>query len=68
MATALARLDGTGQLNRARKQQQFFGQRGFTRIRVRNNAESTTAGDFARDQFQRCFIGRDGIVAGGIGE
>lgn len=46
MAAGLAAFDGASDLNRARKQQQFFGQRGLTRIRVGNDGERTTAPGF----------------------
>jgi hypothetical protein len=50
MAAALAALDGAGQLDRAREQQQLFGQRGLAGVGVGNDAEGAAARDFARDQ------------------
>ena len=46
MATGLARPHLTGDLNRAAEPQQFFSQRGFTRVRVRNDRERATTEDF----------------------
>jgi hypothetical protein len=62
VAAALARLDGTGHLDRAREQQQLLGQRGFTRIGVGNDAEGAAALHFARDQRGR-FGGGGCVVA-----
>jgi len=38
--------DRARHLDGATEQQQLFGQRGFTRIRMRNDRECTPAGDF----------------------
>ena len=68
MAAALAALDRARQLDRAREQQQLFGQRGFTGVRVGNDAEGTATRDFARDLGGRPG-GRGGIkgrVVGGL--
>ena len=46
---ALTGLDGTGQLDRARKQQQLFRQRGLARIGVRNDGKSAPSGCLAQD-------------------
>ena len=57
VAARFTRLDGTGHLDRARKQQQFFRQRGLTRIRVGNDAEGAAARHFARDHGRRLAAG-----------
>ena len=46
MAAGLACLDRAGDLDRAREQQQFFGQRGFTGIRVGNDGKGAAAAGF----------------------
>jgi hypothetical protein len=43
--TIFLRLDFAGKLNGAAEQQQFFGERGLTGIRVRDNSECAAAGD-----------------------
>src|SRR5450830_1019621 len=53
MASTLTRFDRTRQLDRAREHQQLFSERGFTCIRVRNNAKGTATGHFAADQLAR---------------
>ena len=47
----LLRLDFAGKLDRAAEQQQFFGQRRLTRIRVGNNSKGATAGNRLGDTF-----------------
>ncbi|MPM42899.1 hypothetical protein SDC9_89571 [bioreactor metagenome] len=46
VAAGLAPLDGARDLDRAREQQQLFGQRGLTRVRVGDDGERTTAPGF----------------------
>jgi hypothetical protein len=46
VAVALAALDGTGNMDRARKQQQLFGQRGFARVRVGDHRKSAASVNF----------------------
>ena len=46
VAIALAALHGTGDLNRAREQQQLFSQRGLARVRVGNDRERAAAFEF----------------------
>jgi hypothetical protein len=43
----LARLHAAGDLDRAREQQQLFGQRGLARVRVGNDGKRAPAGDFS---------------------
>jgi hypothetical protein len=43
VARGFARFHAAGNVDGARKQQQFFRQRGFTRIGVRNDGESAPA-------------------------
>ena len=49
MTAALASLHRACHLNRTRKQQQLFGERGFACVRVGNNAEGTAARDLSRN-------------------
>ena len=58
MPTAFTRLDRTGQLNCTREQQQFLGERGLARVRVRNDCKGAAARDFARNIFTRCRVPR----------
>ena len=46
MAVGFARLHGTCNLDCAREEQQLFRQRGLARVRVGNDGEGATAGDF----------------------
>jgi len=46
VARGLAGLDRAGDLDRARKQQELFGQRGFTRVGVGNDGKSPAAPGF----------------------
>ena len=46
VARRLARLDGTGDLDRAREQQQLFRERGLARVRVRDDGKSAAAAGF----------------------
>ncbi|MNT00118.1 hypothetical protein D3C72_1345380 [compost metagenome] len=41
----------TGKLDRSAEQQQFFGKRGLTRVRVRDNSKGAAAGD----RLGKCF-------------
>ena len=47
---ALAGFDGTGGANRARIEQQLFGQRRFAGVRVGDNGERPAAGGFCRER------------------
>ena len=49
VARTLAALDGAGQLDGAAKEQQFFSQRGFACVRVRNDRKGSTFGDVAQN-------------------
>ena len=49
MARGLARLDRAGDLDRARKQQQLFGERGLARVRVGNDGEGAAAPHFGAE-------------------
>ena len=53
MTRGFARLDRAGNLNGARKQQELFCERGFTRVRVRNNGKGTSALNFFREAHAR---------------
>ena len=53
MTAALPGLDRAGEVDRPGKQQQLFGQGGFTRIGVRDNAEGPAARHFARNPLRR---------------
>ncbi|MNQ30529.1 hypothetical protein D3C85_438740 [compost metagenome] len=46
--TRATALDGTGALNGLSEQQDFFGDGGFTRIRVRDDRKSASLGDFTQ--------------------
>ena len=46
MATGFAGLDRAGNLNRTRKQQQLFGERGLARVGVGNDGKGTPAARF----------------------
>lgn len=46
MPAGFARFDTAGDMNGAGVHQQFFGQGGFARIRMRNDRESPAARDF----------------------
>ena len=46
MAAGLAALDGARDLDRAREQQQLFGQRGLARVGVGNDGKSPAAPGF----------------------
>ena len=46
MARSLARLDRAGNLNRAGKKQELFGQCGFTGVGVGNDRKGATAAGF----------------------
>ena len=46
--TRATALDGTGALNGLSEQQDFLGDGGFTRIRVRNDRKSASLGDFTQ--------------------
>ena len=50
MFVALAGFDGTGGANRARIQQQLFGQRRFAGVRVGDNGKRPAAGGFSRER------------------
>jgi hypothetical protein len=68
MAAALAGLDRARQLDRTRKQQQFFSECRLAGVRVGNDAKGATAGNFAGDQLAGCVARcRYGIVAWQIG-
>ncbi|MNI50030.1 hypothetical protein D3C73_1046690 [compost metagenome] len=49
MARGFARLDATGDLDRACEQQQLFGQRGLARVGVGNDRERSAPRNFLRD-------------------
>ena len=49
MATTLARLHRARHLDCAAEQQQFFGERGLARVRVRDDRKGAAAFDFAQD-------------------
>jgi acyl CoA:acetate/3-ketoacid CoA transferase len=46
MARGFARLDRAGNLNRAREQQQLFGQGGFARVGVEDDGKGPAAAHF----------------------
>jgi hypothetical protein len=49
VARGLTALDGTGQLNRAAEQQQFFRERGLTRIGVGDDRKGPTPFNFFQE-------------------
>ena len=53
MATALARLDRAGGVDRATEKQQLFSDGGFTGVRVGNNGKGAPAGDFNGKRHER---------------
>lgn len=56
MTAGFARLHATGDMNRTRKQQQFFGESGFTRVGVGDDRECAATFDFGRER--RGHVGR----------
>ncbi|MFA9274098.1 MAG: hypothetical protein ACEQSE_04415 [Candidatus Aquirickettsiella gammari] len=61
-------------MDRTGEHQEFFGERGFTRIRVRNNAKGATTCDFFADQIGGDFFDGNAVLlvvtiwnVGGIG-
>ena len=53
-------LYGSGQMHGPRIEQQFFRQRGFSRVRVRNDGERAASGDFSRNSSDAdCSAGKD---------
>ena len=46
MASGLARLDRTGNLDSSGEQQELFGQRGFTGVRVGDDGKGAAAAGF----------------------
>ena len=68
MARGLTRLDRTGNLNRAGKQQELFGQCGFTGVGVGNDRKGATAAGFGGEgqsgefQWGGAVRAKDGIL------
>ncbi len=58
LRAGLAALDGTGNLDRTREQQQLFGQRGLTRVRVEMMARCGDAGFLERKSLDGRRFGR----------
>ena len=56
VARRLAALDGSGHLDRAAEQQQFLGERGLARVRMRNDRKGTAPQDFRCER--HCVRGR----------
>jgi hypothetical protein len=63
MAAGLARLDrASGDLDRAREQQQLFGQRGFTRIGVGDDGKGAAAAGFSEKRHEWCAMSGQGLL------
>ena len=58
-ALVFARGDGAGELHRAAVQQQLFRQRGFTRVRMRDDGECSPTLDFFLDAHRGAEIIRE---------